>query len=115
MKKEDPVLKAQARLAALRAEEQELKNALKGMGAKIREDVKPKSLLRSAVSGVLHDKGKLTDTATAALSLGAGLVAGNLMRKQQRLSLVGKTAGLAISLLTGIIASRKSSKKSEKP
>jgi|GEM_PF-2960173 hypothetical protein len=110
MKKEDPVLKAQEKLAALRADEKKLKEALKGMGEKIREDAKPKALLRSAVSGVIPNNGKLSDTATAALSLGAGLVTSSIMRKQRRLSLIGKTAGLAISLVTGIIANRRRNK-----
>jgi hypothetical protein len=47
------------------------------------------------------------ETATAALGLGAGLVANNLLRKQRRISIIGKVTGLALSGLIAAVANRK--------
>jgi hypothetical protein len=110
MKKEDALLKVEQRLASLRLQEQKLHEQMKQTGLRIREGATPVGLLKNAVSGMFQDKNAMAETAKAALGLGAGLVVNNITRKQRRLSLIGKVAGLAVgAVLTGI-AGRKQKK-----
>jgi hypothetical protein len=107
MKQDDPVTRAEQRLAALKKEEQRLQAEIRDAGIRIREDARPVNLLKSTVSGMFGSKTAAAETATAALGLGAGLVANTLLRKQQRISIIGKVTGLAISGLIAALASRK--------
>jgi hypothetical protein len=100
MKKEDAVTKIHERLVTLRLQEKQLLVDLKQMSERIRNDVKPSSILKSAVSGAFKNKTTMAETATAALGLGAGLVARTVVRSHQRkLGLAGKAAGLAAGFL----------------
>ena len=110
MKHDDPLSRAEQRLAALRQQEQRLQAEIKEASAKVREDAKPTNLLKSTVSGMFGSKTAVAETATAALGLGAGLVAKNLMRKQRRMSMVGKVTSLAIGGLIAAISSRNRNK-----
>lgn len=103
MKKEDTLLKVENRLAALRLQEHQLQEQMKQTGLRIREGATPGGLLKNAVSGMFKDKNAVSQTAKAALGLGAGLVLNNITRKQRRMSLIGKVAGLAVgAVITGI-------------
>ncbi|MCU0380068.1 MAG: hypothetical protein MUE58_02665 [Chitinophagaceae bacterium] len=110
MKEQDPLMKAEQRLAALRKEEQRLQAQIREAGTRIREDAKPTNLLKSTVSGMFRNKSTMAETATAALGIGAGIVAHNIVRKQQRLSLIGKVTGLALGALVTAIASKRKRK-----
>ena len=111
MKKEDAVTKIQEKLAALRQQEKQLQVDLKHMSERIRNDVKPSSILKSAVSGAFKNKTTMAETATAALGLGAGLVARTVVRSHQRkLGLAGKAAGLAAGFLINRFLNRKKKK-----
>jgi hypothetical protein len=110
MKEADPLERAEQRLAALRKEEQRLQAQIREAGTRIREDAKPSNLLKSTVSGMFRDKSTLAETATAALGLGAGFVAQNIARKQQRMSLIAKVTGLALGALVTAIASNRKKK-----
>lgn len=106
MKHDDPLSRAEQRLAALRQKEQRLQAEIKEAGARVREDARPTNLLKSTVSGMFGSKTAVAETATAALGLGAGLVANNLLRKQRRMSIIGKVTTLAIGGLITAISSR---------
>ena len=107
MKKEDTLLKVENRLASLRLQEHQLQEQMKLTGLRIREGATPGSLLKNAVSGMFKDKNAVSQTAKAALGLGAGLVLNNITRKQRRMSLIGKIAGLAVgAVITGLAARR---------
>jgi len=110
MKKEDTLLKVENRLANLRLQEQKLQVQMKETGLRIREGATPVGLLKNAVSGMFHDKNAIAQTAKAALGLGAGLVVNNITRKQRRLNLIAKVAGLAVSAVLTGIAGRKQKK-----
>jgi hypothetical protein len=107
MKQDDPISRAEQRLAALKQEEKRLQAEIREAGARVREDARPSNLLKSTVSGMFGSKKAVAETATAALGLGAGLVANNLLRKQRRMSMIGKVTGLAIGGLITAIASRR--------
>jgi hypothetical protein len=107
MKHDDPITRAEQRLAALKQKEQRLQAEIKEAGARIREDAKPSNLLKSTVSGMFGSKTAVAETATAALGLGAGLVANNLLRKQRRISMIGKLTGLALTGLIAALANRR--------
>jgi hypothetical protein len=103
MKKEDTLLKVENRLASLRLQEHQLQEQMKLTGLRIREGATPGGLLKNAVSSMFTDKNAVSQTAKAALGLGAGLVLNNITRKQRRMSLIGKVAGLAVgAVITGI-------------
>lgn len=110
MKESDPLLRAEQRLDALRKKEQNLQAQIRDAGTRIREDAKPSNLLKSTVSGMFRNKSTMAETATAALGIGAGIVAQNIVRKQQRLSLIGKITGLALGAIITGIASRRQKK-----
>ena len=105
MKKEDTLLKVENRLDALRLQEKQLQEQMKLTGLRIREGATPGGLLKNAVSGMFQDKNAFAQTAKAALGIGAGLVVNNITRKQRRMSLIGKVAGMAVgAVITGIAA-----------
>jgi len=110
MKKEDTLSKVENRLASLRLQEQQLQEQMKETGMRIREGATPGGLLKNAVSGMFQDNNAISQTAKAALGLGAGLVMNNITRKQRRLSLIGKIAGLAVGAVITGIAARKNKK-----
>jgi hypothetical protein len=99
MKNSDHLLANQQKLAELNEKELRLKDQLKELGADIQKKATPMGIAKDVVSDMFQSKSSAVNTAKAALGLGATLVAGNIMRKQQQLSLIGKVTGLAAGFL----------------
>jgi hypothetical protein len=92
--------KVKDKLAGLRLQEKQLQIELQQKGEQILENLKPGSLLKSAASGVFKDKTIRAEAATAALGLGAGLVAKALVRSPHtKPGLIAKVAGVASGFL----------------
>jgi hypothetical protein len=104
MKNSDHLLANQQKLAELSEKELRLKEQLKTLGADIQKKATPMGIAKDVMSDMFGSKSGVANTATAALGLGATLVAGNLIRKQQQLSLVGKVTGLAVGFLINRIS-----------
>jgi hypothetical protein len=104
MKKSDHLSANQQKLVELTEKELRLKEQLKTLGADIQKKATPMGIAKDVVSDMFGSRSGVANTATAALGLGASLVAGNLIRKQQQLSLVGKVTGLAVSFLINRIS-----------
>lgn len=113
MKQPSPLSKLQNRLEELKKEEEQLSRSMKTLADNIQKNATPMGIAKGVASKMFKDKSGLATTATAALGLGASLVAGNIARKQQRLSLIGKVVGLASGLLMARLAKRKQSKDQE--
>jgi citrate synthase len=115
MNKKDPLSDLQQRLTELEAQEKHLKNEMKSLAANIQKNATPMGIARGMVSGVFKDKhGTAAETAKAALGLGAGFVANNLMAKQRKAALIGKVATLAVGFLVSRLAERKRKKAASK-
>ncbi len=104
MKKSDHLSANQQKLAELSEKELLLKEQLKTLAADIQKKATPMGIAKDVMSDMFQTKSGAASTAKAALGLGASLVAGNLIRKQQQLSLVGKVTGLAVGFLINRIA-----------
>lgn len=115
MNKKDPLSDLQQRLSELEAQEQHLKHEMKALAENIQKNATPMGIAKGMVSGVFKDKhGTAAETAKAAIGLGAGFVADNLMAKQRKAALIGKVATLAIGLLVSKLAERKRKKAASK-
>jgi hypothetical protein len=111
MNKKDPLSDLQQRLAELEVQEKRLKEEMKALATNIQKNATPMGFAKGMVSGVFKDKhGTAAETAKAALGLGAGFVANNLMAKQRKAALIGKVATLAVGFLVSKLAENKRKK-----
>lgn len=115
MNKKDPLSDLQQRLTELQAQEQHLKHEMKVLAENIQKNATPMGIAKGMVSGVFKDKhGTAAETAKAALGLGAGFVANNLMAKQKNAAIMGKVAVLALGFLVNKFTERRKKKASAK-
>ena len=115
MNKRDPLSDLQQRLTELEAQEQNLKHEMKVLGESIQKNATPMGIAKGMMSGMFKDKhGTAAETAKAALGLGAGFVANNMMAKQKNAAIVGKVAALAIGFVISKLAERKKRKAAAK-
>lgn len=114
MKKSDPLIELQQKLEALQEEEKALEQNMKSLAQQIQQNATPMGIAKGVASKVFSSKGGVASTATAALGIGASLMAGNIVRKQQRLSLIGKAVGLASGLLMTQLAKRRERRQAQK-
>ena len=115
MNKKDPLSELLQRLTALEAQEQHLKTEMKVLGESIQKNATPMGIAKGMVSGMFKGKeGTVAETAKAALGLGAGFVANNMMAKQKNAAIIGKVAALAIGFVVNKLAERKKRKAASK-
>jgi predicted nuclease with TOPRIM domain len=82
MKKESPLTKLQDRLEELKREEEQLSRTMKNLADNIQKNATPMGIAKGVASKMFKDKSSIASTATAALGLGASLVAGNIVRSR---------------------------------
>jgi hypothetical protein len=115
MNKKDPLSDLQKRLTELEAQEQHLKHEMKVLVENIQKNATPMGIAKGMVSGVFKDKhGTAAETAKAALGLGAGFLANNMMAKQKNAAIMGKVAALAIGFVVNKLAERRKKKAASK-
>ena len=115
MNKKDPLSDLQQRLTELEAQEQHLKHEMKVLVENIQKNATPVGIAKGMVSGMFKDKhGTAAETAKAALGLGAGFVANNMMAKQKNAAIIGKVAALAIGFVVNKLAERRKRKAAAK-
>lgn len=108
MSKQDYLAVQEKRLAELLEKEHQLKESIAEAGRSIQAKATPLGIAKDVVGDLLPGKAGWGNTAKLALGLGATIVAGNVARKQQKLSLITKALGLAVGLVAGAIAKKKS-------